>query len=182
MSVPYINSAGINTVYNALLLNRTVNQLADSIYNSYFSSTITEFGYWDPYNNGNYMTYGTVKWGPGDQDPMVEFKFWIPFGLTDADVCLNAVLSSTNDWRGVPIVNMNPCISNVHIHVGYQRGDVNGDGFVNVGDVTQLTDWMMTHFAGANVYHLEACDVNGDGEIGVDDVSALIDLVLMQGD
>jgi hypothetical protein len=50
MSVPYINSAGDNAVIHALLLNKTVNQGSGDINYSYFSSTITDYGYWDQFN------------------------------------------------------------------------------------------------------------------------------------
>lgn len=56
-----------------------------------------------------------------------------------------------------------------------KKGDVNGDGKVNVADVTTLV----------NVLHSEAekpaaADVNGDSDVDADDVKALVELVLKE--
>ncbi|MGM9868417.1 MAG: dockerin type I repeat-containing protein [Sodaliphilus sp.] len=53
-------------------------------------------------------------------------------------------------------------------------GDVNGDGVVNVSDVTALVN----HIVGAEVYPVAACDINGDGEVNVSDVTALVNLII----
>ena len=58
---------------------------------------------------------------------------------------------------------------------GYQPGDVDHDGVVNISDVTTLIDLLLGS-AG------DACgicaDVDGDGEINIADVARLIDLLL----
>ena len=51
-------------------------------------------------------------------------------------------------------------------------GDVNGDGDVNVMDITALIDEIMND--GTN----PRADVNGDGEINVMDITALIDIIM----
>ncbi|MBQ6165940.1 MAG: dockerin type I repeat-containing protein [Muribaculaceae bacterium] len=178
MDVPYINSYGDSAVYHALLLTRSPNNDVVTAYESYFSSTITGFGYWDPYNNGNYLCYGTVKWGPDTQDPMFTFKFKLPSGLMDADIILDAALTSTDDWRGVPTVNMNPCVKTVHIHLGYQRGDVSGDWVLSMSDVVMLIDHI-NGIAQLDAYQLAAADVDGDGYITIADVIDLQDLILV---
>lgn len=55
-------------------------------------------------------------------------------------------------------------------------GDVNGDGTINVADVTALIDYMLGD--STTTIHLEAADINGDGTINVADVTGLIDLML----
>ena len=56
------------------------------------------------------------------------------------------------------------------------RGDVNGDGVVNIADVTILIDYLLgmevQTFNGSNA------DVNGDGSLNIADVTALIDCLL----
>ena len=53
-------------------------------------------------------------------------------------------------------------------------GDINGDGEVNVSDVTALINKIL----GSSTYTDAVCDINGDGEINVSDVTALINLIL----
>ena len=53
-------------------------------------------------------------------------------------------------------------------------GDVNGDGEVTIGDVTDLIDVILSDNASMN----DAADVNTDGELSIGDVTALINLIL----
>ena len=53
-------------------------------------------------------------------------------------------------------------------------GDVNGDGKVNVSDVTMLVNMIL----GTATMNQEAADVNGDGRVNVSDVTALINIIL----
>ena len=53
------------------------------------------------------------------------------------------------------------------------RGDVNGDGEVNIADVNAVIDAIQT----GNVD--EEDDVNGDGEVNIADVNAVIDMILL---
>ena len=52
------------------------------------------------------------------------------------------------------------------------EGDVNGDGDVNVMDITALIDEIMNDGTDPRA------DVNGDGEINVIDITALIDIIM----
>ena len=53
-------------------------------------------------------------------------------------------------------------------------GDVNGDGDVNVSDVSTLINMIL----GMTEMDQEAADVNGDGRVNVSDVTALINIIL----
>ena len=55
-----------------------------------------------------------------------------------------------------------------------KKGDINGDGVVNVSDVTALINKILT----LADYPDSLCDINGDGEINVSDVTALINMIL----
>lgn len=57
-----------------------------------------------------------------------------------------------------------------------QPGDVNGDGMVNIKDVTMLIDYLLTNNATDCV--MAAMDVNQDGLINIKDVTNLIDMLL----
>ena len=52
-------------------------------------------------------------------------------------------------------------------------GDVNGDGSVNISDVTTLIDMLL-----GNGSTSPAADVNGDGSVSISDVTTLIDMLL----
>ena len=53
-------------------------------------------------------------------------------------------------------------------------GDVNGDGRVNVSDVSTLINMIL----GLEAMNQERADVNGDGRVNVSDVTALINIIL----
>ncbi len=55
-------------------------------------------------------------------------------------------------------------------------GDVNGDGSVNIADVTSLIDYLLG--SELDIFDAVAADVNGDGSINISDVTSLIDLLL----
>ena len=72
--------------------------------------------------------------------------------------------STTNWWNKFSsIVGLNISVP----------GDVNGDGVVNIEDVTQLIDCLLTGIAAAG-----DADCNGDGKVSIDDVTTLIDMLL----
>ena len=54
------------------------------------------------------------------------------------------------------------------------RGDVNGDGKVNVSDVSALINMIL----GVTAMDQARADVNGDGRVNVSDVAALINIIL----
>ena len=52
------------------------------------------------------------------------------------------------------------------------RGDVNGDGEVNISDISDIIDMMLSDKV------TDAGDVNGDGEVNISDINAVIDIIL----
>lgn len=56
-----------------------------------------------------------------------------------------------------------------------QSGDVDGDGTVNISDVTTLIDYLLSGNAAIN---LDNADVDGDGAVNISDVTTLIDTLL----
>lgn len=57
-----------------------------------------------------------------------------------------------------------------------RKGDINGDGEVNVADVTTLVDYILGK--SPTNCNESACDINGDNEINVSDVTSLVDIIL----
>ncbi|MBQ6079194.1 MAG: dockerin type I repeat-containing protein [Muribaculaceae bacterium] len=53
------------------------------------------------------------------------------------------------------------------------KGDVNGDGEVNISDVNAVIDAILSSSSGN-----EAADVNKDGEVNISDINAVIDIIL----
>lgn len=53
------------------------------------------------------------------------------------------------------------------------RGDVNGDGEVNIADINVVIDIILD---GKTV--TPAADVNGDGEVNIADINVIIDIIL----
>ena len=75
---------------------------------------------------------------------------------------------SESAWSNIEEVTL---FDNGH---GYEVGDVNHDGMINISDVTQLIDALLSS-------EIEVCqicaDINPDGVINIADVTALIDML-----
>ena len=87
--------------------------------------------------------------------------------------------SSYSLSKGLAYLQLSPTLagSTTRINVDLwakATGDINGDGEVNVSDVTALINKIL----GSSTYSDAVCDINGDGEINVSDVTALINLIL----
>lgn len=180
MSLLYENAQGVQDTCHAALLTNLPNQTIGGNtgdYISYLSSTIYTMGYWDPDSDGVYQSYGTVKWPDGDHDYLFSFWLTIPYGIIDFDLTLDLYLSSTYDLRDVTCIS-NHSARTFHIHAGYKPGDVNGNGTIDVADVTMAQD-MVFSTEGAGPYQVDAADVNRDGNVTISDVTAIIDLMLL---
>lgn len=57
-----------------------------------------------------------------------------------------------------------------------KKGDTNGDGNVNIVDVTYLIDYLLAGCQSS--FHTENADMNDDGVVSITDLTALIDLLL----
>ena len=57
------------------------------------------------------------------------------------------------------------------------NGDVNGDGEINIADVTTLIDQLLGKDTGSEFY-FESADLNYNGHIDIGDVTTLVDLLL----
>ena len=61
--------------------------------------------------------------------------------------------------------------------MSFLPGDANGDGVVDVQDVSVTIDYILNQETGEFIF--EAADVNGDGVVDVQDVSGIIDIILI---
>lgn len=169
MIVPYKYVDGSDTTCTAVL---TVNFNHDV-----YSSTIIEYGYWDPDNDGIYESYGTVKWGPGDYDVMFNIQLDILGDCTGDTITIDGHLTSTPDSRGNGVNTL--FFKKFGLVMGYAPGDVTGDSVLTLADVTALVNYLLTD-EGLNAYQLVAADVNEDGYITIDDVTVLTNILLTQ--
>ena len=101
----------------------------------------------------------------------------VTFDLTASDdfegyttVTLRGTLFTTVAGVEIPFDN-ETCIVTLPLTV--IRGDVNGDGFVNIADVTDLIDILLSGETAP-----QSADCNHDGSINISDVTALIDYLL----
>ena len=62
------------------------------------------------------------------------------------------------------------------LEVPFKTGDVNGDGSVNISDVTALIDYLLS--GNASGINLSGADCNQDSNINISDVTKLIDYLL----
>ena len=164
MDIPYKKSDGTDDIYHAII----------TAANDYtvLSSTITGIGYWDGNNDGIYEPYGTIKWGPGDYDPMFEIDCHVDSACTGDSITITGTLSSTSDSRGG--TTGGNFYKRIYIYFGYQRGDVNGNEVIDINDVTLLIGYVRGQSIQLDSYQLAAADVNGDGLIDINDITDLI--------
>lgn len=131
-------------------------------------ATITSFvginQYWDAATNT--IENGVFKWEAGKHE-LMEITFSVAPDFRFSVMFLNGIIDNgSTDVR---------FFSPINISVGYDRGDVNGDGHVSIADVSAIID----HLLGGELdeFQREAADVTTDGEITIGDVTALIDLL-----
>ena len=120
--------------------------------------------YWNAANNS--IENGVFKWEAGKHE-LMEITFSVAPDFRFSVMFLNGIIDNgTTDVRF-----FSPC----NISVGYERGDANGDGHVNIADVSAIID----HLLGGELdeFQREAADVTTDGEVTIGDVTALIDLL-----
>ncbi|MBQ6166630.1 MAG: starch-binding protein [Muribaculaceae bacterium] len=67
-------------------------------------------------------------------------------------------------------------VGNITDQYAFLQGDVDGDGYLSIGDMTTLIDVILNGFGDADM--LQRADVDGDGVINIGDMTVLIDLIL----
>ena len=170
MSVPYTDQTGASQYYDAPLQ-------VSAAYSTVSSTTAGMYGYWDYNFDGYYETYGNVKWEPGCH-PMWEFNLYIPEDFRCGYIIFDGTINSGYDARGAILSNVKS-YKRTWLWVGYERGDVSGNGMVDIGDVPLLIDYLLTG-TGLDEFQIAAADVDGDGEVSISDVSALTDLMMQK--
>ena len=161
LSLTYLNSEGQECVYTAkVTFNASLTEI---------TSSVTVTGYM-PYGSG-YWPYGSATWPVGDHEDMFELTVKVPEGFVGGTLAIYGRLQGSGpDGIGGLLF-----YHTVELIVTLDPGDVNGDGQVNIGDVTALINILLTD-EGQTPW----CDVNSDSEVNIGDVTALINLLLTQ--
>lgn len=103
----------------------------------------------------------------------VTFKVYVKSTNMEVDVKDYSISFASQSVQGLP---SSPVVLNF---VPYTPGDANGDGEINVGDVSAMINYIIGTPA-AGTFIPAAADVNGDGEINVGDLSAVINIIINQ--
>lgn len=168
LSVYYTDINGTEQVYTAAL---TISTDYGEV-----SSYIPVTGYWDYNMDGILEQYGTAKWTAGDYGQMFTFHFYVEDYFRSGWLTLDGHIDSGLDRRGAILADV-VFFKRTYVYVGYQRGDVTGNGKVNIDDVTELMAYLLTD-GGLDEFAIVAADYNEDGVITIDDVTALINYLL----
>ena len=92
----------------------------------------------------------------------------LPLG---ADGSTSAFQIGAGEWKFTLNLNERTLVID---HLNLIRGDVNGDGKVNVSDVTKLVNVIL----GIESVDAMIADVNGDGRVNVSDLATIINIIL----
>ena len=171
MDVHYLDSLGRDTVYHAQLTylrtDTTINV---------FISQIPVNGYWDYNGDGIYEPYGKAKWEASDYDCMFNVTFELESYFRLDTLSFDFKISSTGDVRGGDIPSYRS-IKRAIVYCGLMRGDVDGNETVGMGDLSALTNYLVSN-EGLNEFQLAAADMNGDGQVNIDDLTILINVLV----
>ena len=143
----------------------TINPYMMSVYFFNPSTTTAKFNVQYSLNKTEWIDLGEVN-VPGSVDGKASFK--MPSLGAPVYFRIRQVGGSTT--AKVYVDN----ISFAYYKEAGEEGDINGDGTVDVSDVTALINKIL----GASDYTDGVCDINGDGEINVSDVTQLINQIL----
>lgn len=97
--------------------------------------------------------------------PMLGYEVWA--GVAQGEVELDAASAdylSATQWK------------DFNVKKRYTIGDANGDGLVNVTDITAIINHILGNTPSGFVF--DAADCNTDGEINVTDITAVINIIL----
>lgn len=164
LTVNYTDRNGNSTTYTP--------NLNVSVQYQDISAYIPVQGWWDYNQDGEYESYGTAKWEAGDYD-LFEFNLAVDPAFRSGYITFDGTLSSGYDQRGAVLQGVR-FFSRVYFWVGYEPGDVAGNGMFNVGDVTMLISYILGKDITLNEFQIAAADVNRDGMVNVADVTELI--------
>ena len=146
-------------------------------------SVIMTSGFWDPDGDGEYETYGVVKWEAGDYDHFFTLWFDVLPEFKGGEMIMKSMPSSGKDARGGTIRETGDegksfFTSTIFTLEPPMPGDVDGNGSLSIADATLLVDYLLNQEVEG--FLVEAADVDGNDTVSISDVTALIDLLVNQ--
>lgn len=168
MAVAYTDPTGVMQTYDAPLQ-------VSAMYETLSSTTAGVYGYWDYNLDGIMETYGNIKWTPG-MHQMWEYNLYIPADFRAGYIVFDGTINSGYDARGAILSNVK-AYKRTWLWVGYERGDVGGDGRIDIVDVTLLIDHILGKYP-LDEFQRNAADMNNDDCVDIDDVTLLMDSIL----
>ena len=126
----------------------------------------------------------------GTKTVMGDKFYYRTFNVNSEDYTFNVVLSQgDNQHQSVDVTGIHKdiylevtsttnkyTVADVTSQYSFLRGDVNGDGEVNINDVTLLISIVLGY--PTDPANLQRGEINGDNEINIGDISMLIDILL----
>lgn len=138
---------------------------------STIASSTTGDGYWDNDGDGWFDNYGSIKWEPGTLE-MFSMNYYVQPEFRSGWLTINGHITSGTDRRGAVLADYYFTTA-TWVWVGYQRGDVDGNDKIGMGDLTELIDYLV-YGNNLDEFQLAAADVNASGHINMDDMTTLI--------
>lgn len=105
---------------------------------------------------------------------VLSYTIAVPQGLTSATLRFTSWDGSISNCISIKAIELTAITSSTPPQV--LPGDLDGNGRLNIGDVTMLIDYLLSS-ASATIIP-EAGDVDGDGNVSISDVTQLIDKLL----
>lgn len=101
---------------------------------------IAHEGFWDPSGNGNYETYGAIKWEAGDYDEMILLTMRVEDNFGGGQITLETEVASGNDTRGGTVRDLgeNGLRFTRVCNVELADDPDNPDNYLTIGDVEVL--------------------------------------------
>lgn len=100
----------------------------------------------------------------------VTFKVYVKSSNMEVDVKDYSISFASQSVQGVP---SSPVVLNF---VPFTPGDANGDGKINVGDISMMVNFILGKPVTGFIQ--SAADLDGNGKINVGDISAVVNIIL----
>ena len=115
-----------------------------------------------------------LKTYSGNSGPLVTFDVTASEDFTGpASIALNGTLFTTTEGIEIALADETCTVT---LPATGLTGDVNGDGKVNISDVTDVIDYLLGNWD--STFNVDNADVDGDGRVTISDVTDIIDLLL----